>query len=192
MNKALAKVIGIVGSIGFVGGWAGCRLYDMHKYAGNMHKKRSFMHKKMKKIEKPEPEETTPPVVLTQEEPEEKSASEPSFEEIVEEEQYSPDHEEDERHIPSKPYIIEPDEYEDDDVFEKVELNLYLGDGILTDDEDEPVTNWKELVGTEALRQIEAMGERVMYVRNEKYYRDYMITAVDGEYGSPYGGNEDE
>jgi len=189
-NRTKGILAGII-TTSFCTGWCACRGFDILK------KKRAKNGKRKAKKQDKLPEVKMTPATPIFSDPEQgvKKVEQmemdlPQFEEIVEDAGYSEADHDDVKNTPAprRPYLIDEDEYDHNTIYSKRELTLYLGDGIVTDEEDEEVNNWKSLVGVEALRKIEAFGERIVFVRNEGTFEDFMITSCDGS----YGGSDDD
>lgn len=195
MDKHVRNLLALVGVVSFGGGWCACRGYDiLKKRNGKGRRRRKLPHRlpeaeqqavnepetkaELPQVEAQEDSIQTPPVVFS---PADMDDIPLEIEDLMED--YGGEIEKPPLHV--RPYLIEADNYEEDKIFAKRELTLY-SDGVVTDEEDKEVNNWKSLVGVEALRQIEAFGERVVFVRNEATSEDFMITACD----APYGGED--
>ena len=201
-KKDIALAIGSF-VLGIADGVCLCRLYDRKKKGTKKPKQKHLLIPDAIANEKPEPDEApkvefetaaseeddtiqTPPVVFSPAE----QLDIPEIEDLVEEYGGKPPIDEDQEKdapVPRRPYLIEEENYDEDKIYKKRELNLYLGDGVVTDEKDNEVNNWKALVGVDALRQIEAFGERCVFVRNEATFEDFMILAIDASYGGEDG-----
>lgn len=79
------------------------------------------------------------------------------------------------------PYTIAPDEFgEDDTNYEQLSFTYYA-DGVLTDDNDDPVTNVAEIIG-DALNHIGEWEPDAVYVRNETLGLEYEILRDERTY----------
>jgi hypothetical protein len=79
---------------------------------------------------------------------------------------------------PEAPYVISYEEFaEEMNNFEKLTLNYYEDDDVLTDEEDGVVTDVIGVVGDDALTSFGDRSEdpEVVYVRNEKLETDYEV-----------------
>lgn len=95
------------------------------------------------------------------------------FTEIVESKGYSaPTVKEKPKSKAKEPYVISPDEFADDDEYDKITLTLYA-DGVLADEENDVVDI--SIVGEDSLSEIGAFDEDCVYVRNEALKADYEI-----------------
>jgi hypothetical protein len=92
-------------------------------------------------------------------------------------------------HNPLPPYIIDENEYMDDqfDAFTK-QVFTYFGDGTLIDEGDDIVPEAEDLVGVDNLIELESGNEDRIFVRNEKYAADYEIIFKEMSYNE-YMGN---
>lgn len=94
------------------------------------------------------------------------------FAEIVKSEGYSSDSAE--KSKGKRPHVISPDEFAEDDEYEKISLTLYA-DGVLTDDNDDIIKDVDRIVGEENLNSFGAFEEDSVFVRNEALKADYEI-----------------
>ena len=90
------------------------------------------------------------------------------------------------------PYLINEDEYYDDKlVFDKLELNYYLGDRCLVDERDEIIDDYMELIGAapEVLfAEASADGNgSAIYVRNEQINADFEVLLNEGAFEETVG-----
>ena len=81
-----------------------------------------------------------------------------------------------------EPFDISVDEYEEDNEFQKVTLNLYLEDGVLCYEESEEVAEENDTVGSENLDDFSRTSFSTAYFRNQKEGIDYEVIKVDGSY----------
>ena len=83
-------------------------------------------------------------------------------------------------------YVVSPQEFAvvDGDIFNITTLHYYEGDGTLTYDYDDIVTDPDELVGTNALRSFGEYEDDCVYVINEPLSEAIEILLVGGNY--PY------
>lgn len=72
-----------------------------------------------------------------------------------------------------KPYLIEGNDISADENYPAIELTLYE-DGVLTDDQDEPIEDIEGTIG-DLLKHFGEDGNMCMYVRNDKRQCDYEI-----------------
>lgn len=199
LNQKGLIIVASTGVVGFVSGWTACRLFDM--------KRKNGKKKTMKSLPVADEESdgiVTTPILFETEKEEAAPVVEDDTEGarwVFDSTRVSDEVKEiladyvaidsdisENKKASKRPYLIDEEEYDTDEIYKKRELTLYLGDGTVTDESDDEVNNWKELVGVDALRELEAMGERVVFVRNEQSFEDFMIVACDAS----YGGNDDE
>lgn len=75
----------------------------------------------------------------------------------------------------AKPYILTPDEFgmsEDD--YSQISL-VYYADGVLADEEDEPVEDEASIVGEEYMSHFGEYEQDTVYIRNDRLKCDYEI-----------------
>lgn len=75
----------------------------------------------------------------------------------------------------TKPYVISPDEFGDDEEYDQQELTFY-SDGILAD-EDDTILNIDEVVGKDAIKHIGDYEDDAVHVKNEarKVYYEILV-----------------
>lgn len=73
-----------------------------------------------------------------------------------------------------KPYVISPDEYGELDNYD-VESLVYYADGVLADNNNEPIDNIANVVGTESLTHFGEYEDDSVFVRNDRLKCDYEI-----------------
>lgn len=73
-----------------------------------------------------------------------------------------------------KPYVIPPEEFGELDGYETISLNYYA-DGVLTDDDDNVISNINEIVGTDSLTHFGEYEDDSVFVRNDAMRADYEI-----------------
>ena len=73
-----------------------------------------------------------------------------------------------------RPYVISPDEFDEFDNYEAVSLTYYA-DGVLTDEDDQPVDDVDEIVGEESLNHFGEYEDDSVFVRNDRLKTDYEI-----------------
>lgn len=73
-----------------------------------------------------------------------------------------------------KPYVISPDEYGELEDYD-VESLVYYADGVLADNNNEPIDNIANLVGTESLTHFGEYEDDSVFVRNDRLKCDYEI-----------------
>lgn len=79
------------------------------------------------------------------------------------------------------PYVISPQEFAEDDEYEKISLTCY-SDGVLETDDEELVENVEELVGPDALSSFGVYEDDTVYVRNNAKKCDYEIILDERSY----------
>ena len=84
------------------------------------------------------------------------------------------------------PYIITPDEFREDNDYDKITLTYY-SDNVLTDDNDNIIYDIDDVVGENSLKSFGRYEEDVAYVRNERYRSDYEIIREDKSYDEVCG-----
>jgi len=83
--------------------------------------------------------------------------------------------------------FIGPQDYEDDDDYEKEKIKFYSKDGVLTQDNDVlTLEEFEEVCGKKALTSFGkyGAGSNSCYVRNEEYMTDYEIKRYNMSYQS--------
>ena len=73
-----------------------------------------------------------------------------------------------------KPYVIAPEDFGEFDDYERCTLWLFA-DKVLTDDDEEPVEDVEDLVGSSSLEHFGEYEDDAVYVRNDKYKCDFEI-----------------
>lgn len=71
-------------------------------------------------------------------------------------------------------YIISPDDFGEIENYEKVTLT-YTTDGVLLDDNDEPVEHSEDIVGTDFMHYFGKYEDDAVYIRNDVRRCDYEI-----------------
>lgn len=71
-------------------------------------------------------------------------------------------------------YIISPDDFGEIENYEKVTLT-YTTDGVLLDDNDEPVEHSEDIVGTDFMHHFGKYEDDAVYIRNDARRCDYEI-----------------
>ena len=88
----------------------------------------------------------------------------------------------DETDIPSeKPYIISPDEF-DEIGYTISELTYYSGNGVLVDEDGEPIEDPERTVGTDFSNHFGEYEDDAVFVRNDRIMSDYQILLDRGAY----------
>lgn len=75
-----------------------------------------------------------------------------------------------------RPYVISPDDFGEFDDYECISLVAYMGDGVLTDDDDEIIDNVDEVVGLDYADHFGEYEDNYVYIRNDKFKCDYEIS----------------
>lgn len=75
---------------------------------------------------------------------------------------------------PSEPYVISPHEFGEKDGYECISLTYYA-DGIVTDDANEILDNWPDVVGPDFMSHFGEYEDDSVFVRNEDRETDYEI-----------------
>lgn len=78
------------------------------------------------------------------------------------------------------PYVISPEDFGDDD-YEPLTLTYYA-DGVLVDEDDEPVENLDDVVGKESLKRFGEFEADTVFVRNERLKCDYEVLRDNHRY----------
>lgn len=86
-----------------------------------------------------------------------------------------------------KPYVIEPEEYGEDEEYDQVELTFYA-DGILAD-EDDTILNVDEVIGKGSLDHIGDYEEDAVHVKNEARKVYYEVLVDNRSYEDATGKN---
>lgn len=73
-----------------------------------------------------------------------------------------------------KPYILSPAEFSSNEEYQ-TETLFYFDDGVLTDDDYNPIEDVGGIVGTESLTTFGQYEPDAVYVRNERHLTDYEI-----------------
>ena len=81
----------------------------------------------------------------------------------------------------NKPYVISPDEFGEMYGYETISLTYYE-DGVLTDDQDEPVEDVDDVVGLDSLNTFGKYEDDSVFVRNDRLKADYEILLDERKY----------
>ena len=96
---------------------------------------------------------------------------------------------------PEGSYIISENDFSETNLgYEKVEMDYYLDDGALVDEDDE-LQIVEDILGYDNLDEfIEDEALNSIYIRNDKFGTDYLIHKVAGKYSDiiGLGGDDDE
>ena len=83
----------------------------------------------------------------------------------------------------ARPYEISPEEFDAENGFAKRFLNLYDGDGAITDEHDVLVEDWRSSLGVDGPSHLEVdESVQTVYIRNDKLQTDYELTRVNGNF----------
>lgn len=78
--------------------------------------------------------------------------------------------------ITVEPHVISPDEFEEDNGYEKVNLSYYA-DEVLTDDYDNPIKDLAYMIGSrEPFQHFDEYEDDTVFVRNDRIKCDFEIT----------------
>lgn len=77
-------------------------------------------------------------------------------------------------YMTSEPYVIEPTEFGELEDYAQVSLMFYT-DGVLADENDDPINDVDDLIGTDSLTHFGEYEDDSVYVRNERLKCDYEI-----------------
>ena len=80
-----------------------------------------------------------------------------------------------------RPYVISPDEFAGDYEFDTVDIT-YFADGVLCDENDVPLEDIENTIGTDAVRHFGEYENDAVYVRNERLKCDYEILRDERKY----------
>lgn len=81
----------------------------------------------------------------------------------------------------TKPYVISPDKFGEIDEYDMRTL-FYYANGVLTDDEDNPIEDVEGVVGRSSLTHFGEYEDDSVHVRNERYKIDYEILRDPADY----------
>ena len=85
----------------------------------------------------------------------------------------------------TKPYVIGPDEFGEEDDYETATL-WYYADKVLTDDQDNIIEDVDDIVGVESLEHFGEYEDDSVFVRNERLKCDYEILLDTRNYSDVY------
>jgi hypothetical protein len=74
----------------------------------------------------------------------------------------------------TEPYVIHPDDFGENDEYETESL-IYFADGVLTDDDYEPIEDIESMVGSDSLTHFGEYEDDSVFVRNDELQTDYEI-----------------
>lgn len=80
-----------------------------------------------------------------------------------------------------KPYVISPDDFAEMDDY-NTETLYYYDDGVLTDTQDNVISDVEGTVGKDSLDHFGEYSDDCVYVRNDKRKTDYEILRDESEY----------
>lgn len=80
-----------------------------------------------------------------------------------------------------KPYIIPPDLFGNDDSYD-TETLTYYSDGVLTDDQDNPIEDIQGMIGNDSLMHFGEYEPDAVYVRNDRLKIDFEILLDNDRY----------
>lgn len=90
---------------------------------------------------------------------------------------------EEKKPIIDRPYVIPPEDFGEFDNYERINLTYYA-DGVLTDDNDDPIEDVDDIVGTDSLNHFGEYEDDSVHVRNDRLKCDYEILRdLDDYYG---------
>lgn len=89
-----------------------------------------------------------------------------------------------------KPYIIPPEEFDQNPDYEKITLTMY-SDGVLTDEYDEVIEDVDDTVGEDSLNHFGEYEDDCVYVRDERTDRDYEILRDNRPYSEVCSSDDD-
>lgn len=88
--------------------------------------------------------------------------------------QVVPEEEKEEIEDMGRPYVISPDEFDDNDDYEVVSL-VYYSDGVLADEDDNVIEDVEGMVGEDSLNHFGEYEDDSVFVRNDERKTDYEI-----------------
>ena len=80
-----------------------------------------------------------------------------------------------------KPYVIAPEFFDENEDYDCASL-IYYADGVLTDDNDEPVEDVEGTIGVESLNHFGEYEDDSVFVRNDRLKCDFEILLDKGKY----------
>lgn len=84
------------------------------------------------------------------------------------------------------PFIITDDEWDENNGYDKVWLTFFEDDEVFVDDCENVVENGIDLIGESNLTEFGEFEENTLYIRNNKYGTDYMVTLEHSSYRETY------
>jgi hypothetical protein len=91
----------------------------------------------------------------------------------------------------SKPVVISPEEYGEEDDYDLYSY-VYYADKVLADENNEPIKNVDEIVGEESLNHFGEYGDDSVYVRNDERMAYYEILLDEAKYSELFPREEEE
>lgn len=90
----------------------------------------------------------------------------------------------------SDPYVISPDEFGEDDTYDRINLTYYA-DGVLADENDEEVENVDGTVGLDSLETFGTYEDDSVHVKNDRLRAYYEILRDERNYEDVMAGRPD-
>lgn len=90
----------------------------------------------------------------------------------------------------SDPYVISPDEFGEDDTYDRINLTYYA-DGVLADENDEEVENVDGTVGLDSLETFGTYEDDSVHVKNDRLRAYYEILRDERDYEDVMAGRPD-
>ena len=90
----------------------------------------------------------------------------------------------------SDPYVISPDEFGEDDTYDRINLTYYA-DGVLADENDEEVENVDGTVGLDSLETFGTYEDDSVHVNNDRLRAYYEILRDERNYEDVMAGRPD-
>ena len=90
----------------------------------------------------------------------------------------------------SDPYVISPDEFGEDDTYDRINLTYYA-DGVLADENDEEVENVDGTVGLNSLETFGTYEDDSVHVKNDRLRAYYEILRDERNYEDVMAGRPD-
>ena len=84
-----------------------------------------------------------------------------------------------------KPYVISPDEFDENDDYKTVSLTYYE-DGVLADEHDNVITDVEDLIGINPAEHFGEYEQDSVFVRDDANKTDYEILADNRKFGDIY------
>ena len=90
----------------------------------------------------------------------------------------------------SDPYVISPEEFGEDDTYDRINLTYYA-DGVLADENDEEVENVDGTVGLDSLETFGTYEDDSVHVKNDRLRAYYEILRDERNYEDVMAGRSD-